>query len=384
MLKLETILSAAEKRRLVTFSLADGYGIKGLQLEPRVPSRGRAEASPDNKEKNPDGFKPRRCTCSACPQPYPWLSADDLKLRHKCNYPIFEIGENFQWSGISNGEWIKWGSIQSWQEYETPIEIEKYFYTTRCTPCDSKNRRVSRSQVRINDVINAVGYNKFVTLTIPRLELRTVPTNTEIQKSMKEVAAILRKRLSSRRIMLKKAIGPSTFGYYWLECVVRAFVDDNFEQEVDHDDPDARVYTLHPHIHAVWSSSKKSWDLNIFRDWWSPSNEDENWRSQVVPYSPGQVADYVNKKSINQTMVEYAEKQATYWDSGFRTCNKFGSWSPSAKSKRRILRHHREELFKGEKLSKRELKEYTDQYALNTKDWVFKEEYKRTMNGFRQ
>jgi hypothetical protein len=196
---------------------------------------------------------------------------------------------------------------------------------------------------------------------------------------MKEVAAILRKRLSSRRIMLKKAIGPSTFGYYWLECVVRAFADDNFEQEVDHDDPDARVYTLHPHIHAVWSSSKKSWNLDIFRDWWSPSNEDENWRSQVVPYSTGQVADYVNKKSINQTMVEYAEKQATYWDSGFRTCNKFGSWSPSAKSKRRILRHHREELFKGEKLTKREMTEYKEQYSLGSKGWIFKEEHKRLM-----
>jgi hypothetical protein len=76
--------------------------------------------------------------------------------------------------------------------------------------------------------------------------------------------------------MLKKAIGPSTFGYYWLECVVRAYQDDLFEQEVDHDDPTAVVWTLHPHIHAVWSSSKKSWNLDIFRDWWSPSNEDEN------------------------------------------------------------------------------------------------------------
>lgn len=342
----------------------------------------RAEVSPDNKEKNPDGFTPRRCTCENCPQRFPWLSRSEIEERGGDRYPIRELGENFTMKNYSNGEWISWGSIRSWQSWKNPIITNDYFYTTRCTPCDSKNRKVSRAQHRIHDVTRAVGYNKFVTLTKPVLVLRTVPTNTEIQKSMKEHAAIFRKRLSNRRIMLKKAIGPSTFGYYWLECVVRAYQDDLFEQEVDHDDPTAVVWTLHPHIHAVWSASKKKWNLDIFRDWWSPSDEDENWRSEVLPYSPGQVADYVNKKSINQTMVEYVNKQATYWDSGFRTCNKFGSWSPSAKSKRSILRHHRDELFKGEKLSKREMTEYKAQLSLHSKGWLFKEEAKRLGMGF--
>lgn len=330
--------------------------------------------SPDNKEKNPGGFIRRRCTCDDCPQPFPWLSPAEIEERGGDRYPIRELGENFTMENYSNGEWISWGSIRSWQAWKNPVITRDYFYTTRCTNCDSKNRRVSRSQNRIDDVINAVGYPKFVTLTKPVIVQRTVPTNTEIQKSMKEHAAIFRKHLSNRRIMLKKAVGPSTFGYYWLECVVRAYQDDLFEQEVDHDDPAATVWTLHPHIHAVWSSSKKSWNLDIFRDWWSPSDGSKNWRNKVDPYTSGQVADYVNKKSINQTMVEYVNKQATYWDTGFRTCNKFGSWRPSAKSKRRILRHHRDELFKGEKLSKKEKDEYKTQLSLafDLKGWLYK------------
>jgi hypothetical protein len=365
--KLETIPIGTEFNRQEYFDqlLEDNY-----QAYAR-----RAEVSPDNKEKNPDGFIRRRCTCDNCPQPFPWLSRTEIEERGGENYPIYEIGEKFYESTLIEGEWINWGSIRSWQYWKKPQVKESFFYTTRCTSCDSKNRRVSRSQNRIDDVINAVGYPKFVALTKPVIVLRTVPTNTEIQKSMKEHAAIFRRRLSNRRVMLKKAIGPSTFGYYWLECVVRAYQDDSLQEEVDHDDPEAKAWTLHPHIHAVWSASKKSWNLDIFRDWWSPSGKDgEGWRNNVVEYSSGQVADYVNKKSINQTMVEYVNKQATYWDSGFRTCNKFGSWSPSAKSKRRILRHHRDELFKGEKLSKKEKDEYKNQLSLafNLKGWLYK------------
>ena len=337
---------------------------------------GRAEVSPDNKVKNSGEFSPRRCTCSECPQPFPWLSQSEIDSRGGDRYPIRELGENFTMQNYSNGEWISWGSISSWQAWKQPVVTTDYFYTTRCTPCDSKNRRVSRAQQRIDDVNRAVGYPKFVTLTKPVIVLRTVPTNTDIQESMKEHGKLMRKRLSSRRVMLKKAIGPSTFGYYWLECVVRAYEDDNFEREVDHDDPNATVFTLHPHIHAVWSASKKKWNLDVFNDWWSPS-KDERWRVDVQQYSTGQVADYVNKKSINQTMVEYVDKQATYWDKGFRTCNSFGSWSPSAKSKRRILRHHEERLFKGEKLTKREKKEYEIQPSLGMSSWLAKMMAKR-------
>ncbi len=337
----------------------------------------RAEVSPDNKDKNSDEFTPRRCTCENCPQPYPWLSAAEIEARGS-NLPIREIGESFHMGNYTNGEWLNWGSIRSWQAWKQPITSADYFYTTRCPPCDSKNRRVSRARQRIDDVNRAVGYPKFVTLTKPVIVLRTVPTNSEIQNSMKEHASIMRKRLSSRRVMLKKAVGPSTFGYYWLECVVRAYEDDNFEREVDHDDPNAIVWTLHPHIHAVWSASKKKWNLDIFRDWWSPGGDDEaNWRVKVDQYTAGEIADYVNKKSIHQTMVEYVDKQATYWDKGFRTCNKFGTWSPSAKSKRRILRYHRGESFKGEKLTTREKKEYNNQPSLGVKSWLYKMEAKR-------
>ncbi len=331
----------------------------------------RAEMSPDNKYRSSDELQPRRCTCSDCPQPFPWLSRSEIEERGGINYPIRELGENFVMQNYTNGEWISWGDIRSWQAWKSPVVTTEYFYTTRCRPCDSKNRRVSRAQQRIDDVARAVGYNKFVTLTKPVIVLRTVPTSTDIQRSMKEHARVMRKRLSSRRVMLKKAIGPSSFGYYWLECVVRAYQDDNFEQEVDHNDPSAEVWTLHPHIHAVWSASKKKWNLPLFHDWWSPS-KDERWVLDVQPYSYGDISDYVNKKSIHQTMVEYVDKQATYWDSGFRTCNSFGSWSPSASSKRRILRHHEGALFKGEKLTKRELKEYNSQPSLGVSSWLFK------------
>ena len=361
MSKIETVLVGKEFNRQEYFDqlIEDNYQVYAS----------RAEVSPDNKVKNSDEFTPRRCTCSSCPQPFPWLSQSEIDSRGGDRYPIRELGENFTMQNYSNGEWISWGSIRSWQAWKKPVITTDYFYTTRCTPCDSKNRRVSRAQQRIDDVNRAVGYNKFVTLTKPVLVLRTVPTNSDIQDSMKEHARVMRKRLSSRRVMLSKAIGPSTFGYYWLECVVRAYQDDNFVEEVDHDDPAATVWTLHPHIHAVWSASKKKWDLDVFNDWWSPS-KDERWRVDVQQYSNGQVADYVNKKSINQTMVEYVDKQATYWDKGFRTCNSFGSWSPSAKSKRRILRHHDGLLFKGEKLTKREKKEYLKQPSLGLKSWL--------------
>lgn len=335
----------------------------------------RAEVSPDNKDKNSSEFSPRRCTCEECPQPYPWLSAAEIEARGS-NLPIREIGENFQMENYSNGEWISWGSIRSWQAWKQPIRSSDYFYTTRCTPCDSKNRRVTRSKQRVEDVRRALGYNKFVTLTKPRIVLRTVPTNTEIQKSMKEHAKIFRDRLSSRRVMLKKAVGPSTFGYYWLECVVRAYEEDHFEREVDHDDPKAKVWTLHPHIHAVWSASKKKWNLDVFRDWWSPS-KDEQWRVDVQHYNAGQISEYVNKKSLDNHFCEYVDKQRVYWDQGFRTCNKFGTWSPSAKSKRRILRYHRGESFKGEKLTTREKKEYEKQPSLGVKSWLYKMEAKR-------
>ena len=207
MSKLETILSNPQISRSELFAQLDEDTYQAYAA--------RADVSPDNKEKNPDGFVRRRCTCDSCPQPFPWLSRAEIEERGG-NHPIREIGEGFEMKQITDGEWIEWGSISSWQAWKNSQVRTDYFYTTRCTPCDSKNRRVSRAQQRIDDVTRAVGYNKFVTLTKPRLVLGTVPTNTEIQESMKEIGKLMRRRLSSRRVMLKKAIGPSTFGFYWL------------------------------------------------------------------------------------------------------------------------------------------------------------------------
>ena len=356
MSKIETIPVGKEFNRQEYFDqlLEDNYQVYA----------GRAEVSPDNKEKNSASSNRRGHTCEQCPQPFHWLSKSEIILRSKQAggfTPNPEIGEDFVMSNYQDGEWLEWGSLRSWQRWKNPVVTTEYFYTTRCTPCDSKYRRVKRAQHRIEEISRAVGYTKFVTLTKPVIPFGTVPTNSDIQDAMKEHARIMRNRLSSRRVMLKKAVGPSTFGYYWLECVVRAYQDDNFEQEVDHDDPDAKVWTLHPHIHAVWSASKKKWNLDTFRKWWSPKNE--NWRSEVQPYSTGEVADYVTKKSVHQTMVEYVDKQATYWDTGFRTCNKFGKWRPSASSRRRMVRSWEGRSFDNEKLTSRENKFIDDQIS---------------------
>lgn len=382
MSKLETIPIGTEFNRQEYFDqlIEDNYQVYAR----------RAEVSPNNKVKNPDGFTPRRCTCSACPQPFPWLSPSEVEERGGDQYPIRELGENFVMENFSNGEWISWGDIRSWQAWETPVTTTEYFYTTRCTPCDSKNRRVSRASQRIDDVNRAVGYTKFVTGTKPVIVLRTVPTNTEIQESMKEHGSLFRRRLSSRRVMLKEISGPSSFGYYWLECVVRAYEDDNFQLEVDIDDPAATVWTLHPHFHAVWSASRKKWNLPLLTKFWSPQDskswggENNDWRIECVQYTPGQVADYVNKKSINQTLVEYVDKQATYWDKGFRTCNAFGTWSPSAKSRRRLVRNFTDDLFQGEKLTKRERKEFDHQVSLayDCKGWLYKAVNERANRAF--
>lgn len=384
MSKLETIPIGKEFNRQEYFDqlIEDNYQVYAR----------RAEVSPDNKVKNPDGFTPRRCTCSECPQPFPWLSPSEVEERGGDQYPIRELGENFVMENFSNGEWISWGSIRSWQAWKKPQLDQEFFYTTRCTQCDSKNRRVTRAQQRIDDVNRAVGYPKFVTGTKPVIVLRTVPTNTKIQESMKEHAKLFRRRLSSRRVMLKEITGPSSFGYYWLECVVRAYEDDLFEHEVDQDDPAATVWTLHPHFHAVWSASKKKWNLPLLTKFWSPQDSkswggvNDDWRIECVQYTPGQVADYVNKKSIHQTLVEYVDKQATYWDKGFRTCNPFGTWSPSAKSRRRLVRNFTDDLFQGERLTKRERKEYDRQVSLayDCKGWLYKDVNARALRAMDQ
>lgn len=289
------------------------------------------ELTPEDKDKRLPGA--RRFTCSECPQPYPWHDMDELhraEAWYTHRYAVFRHRYSDRVLTLQRDEY---GSIMT-NLYA--VEGPDHFYTARCRPCSTRNRKYGRYRGYVDDCVAAVGGHrlKFFTLTLDPakcsipLELESVPLTADITHAKEHVRKLFRRRLQSRKRSWLKLTGKNYFGYYFVELVERAYNDEGVEVDAiapDHanpGDPDWPVrFTLHPHIHGVLASSNVKLDLDGFTEWWG------HGRTQLVfAGATSTVRDYMSKEAL-APLVSYVQKSTVH---NGRDVHSFGVWKPSS------------------------------------------------------